>query len=99
MGPISRWAVDKPKTAILAWLAMAAGIFFLAANFGGQYNNSFSLPNTESAEAQELLEQELAIPRLGRTEEIADTCTFLASERAAYVTGQTLHVSGGYYMP
>ena len=57
MGPVSRWAVNKPKTAILAWLAMAAGIFFLAANFGGQYNNSFSLPNTESAEAQELLEQ------------------------------------------
>lgn len=57
MGPISRWAVHKPKSAILAWLIMAAAIFALAATAGGTYNNSFSLPDTESATAQELLEQ------------------------------------------
>ncbi len=57
MGPISRWAVTKPKTAILAWVLFAATIVGLAASFGGTYNNSFSLPDTESAEAQELLEQ------------------------------------------
>lgn len=57
MGPISRWAVNKPKSAILAWVVMAVAIFGLAAGFGGTYNNSFSLPDTESATAQELLEQ------------------------------------------
>ncbi len=57
MGPISRWAVQKPKSAIVAWLIMAAAIFALAATAGGTYNNSFSLPDTESATAQDLLEQ------------------------------------------
>ena len=57
MGPISRWAVLKPKSAILAWVLMAAGIFALAGALGGTYNNSFSLPDTESATAQELLGQ------------------------------------------
>ena len=57
MGPLSRWAVNHPKTAILTWIGCAAAIVIAAANFGGQFNNSFSLPDTESAKAQELLEQ------------------------------------------
>ena len=57
MGPISRWAVNKPKSAILAWVLMAAAIFALAAGLGGTYNNSFSLPDTESSRAQDLLQQ------------------------------------------
>jgi RND superfamily putative drug exporter len=36
---------------------LAAAIVGLAGAFGGSYNNSFSLPDTESASAQELLEQ------------------------------------------
>lgn len=57
MGPISRWAVRKPKSAIVAWVIMAAAIFALAGSLGGTYNNSFSLPDTESSTAQELLGQ------------------------------------------
>jgi NAD(P)-dependent dehydrogenase (short-subunit alcohol dehydrogenase family) len=36
---------------------------------------------------------------LGNPDEIAKACTYLASEDAGYVTGQTLHVNGGrgYY--
>ncbi len=39
-----------------------------------------------------------AIPtgRLGRPQEIADATAFLASERAAYITGVALQVDGGY---
>lgn len=55
MGPISRWAVNKPKSAILAWLIMAIVIGVFAAKFAGTYNDSFSLPDTESTHAQELL--------------------------------------------
>jgi 3-oxoacyl-[acyl-carrier protein] reductase len=36
--------------------------------------------------------------RLGKPEEIASTVAFLASESAAYVTGETIHVNGGMYM-
>ena len=36
--------------------------------------------------------------RLGAGEDIAAACVYLASEEAAYVTGQTLHVNGGMAM-
>ena len=41
-----------------------------------------------------------AIPfrRLGRPEEVADACLFFASDRARFVTGQVLSVSGGLTM-
>jgi 3-oxoacyl-[acyl-carrier protein] reductase len=35
---------------------------------------------------------------LGKGEDIGAACVFLASEEAAYVTGQTLHVNGGMAM-
>jgi 3-oxoacyl-[acyl-carrier protein] reductase len=36
--------------------------------------------------------------RFGRVEEIAAAVVYLASDGAAYVTGNTLHVNGGMYM-
>lgn len=36
--------------------------------------------------------------RLGRPDDIGSACVYLASEEAAYVTGQTLHVNGGMAM-
>jgi 3-oxoacyl-[acyl-carrier protein] reductase len=36
--------------------------------------------------------------RLGSGQEVAAACVYLASEEAAYVTGQTLHVNGGMAM-
>jgi len=36
--------------------------------------------------------------RLGSGDDIAAACVYLASEEAAYVTGQTLHVNGGMAM-
>jgi 3-oxoacyl-[acyl-carrier protein] reductase len=36
--------------------------------------------------------------RLGRSDDIAAAVVYLASEEAAYVTGQTLHVNGGMAM-
>ena len=34
--------------------------------------------------------------RFGRVEELVGACVFLASDASAYITGQTLHVDGGF---
>jgi NAD(P)-dependent dehydrogenase (short-subunit alcohol dehydrogenase family) len=39
------------------------------------------------------------IRRIGRPEDVANLAVFLASDRAAHVTGQLVSVSGGSYMP
>lgn len=41
---------------------------------------------------------QIPLNRLGRTEEIAHAVAFLASPRAGYITGETLHVNGGMFM-
>jgi 3-oxoacyl-[acyl-carrier protein] reductase len=37
--------------------------------------------------------------RIGKVEDIASAVSFLASEQAGYITGETLNVNGGMYMP
>jgi 3-oxoacyl-[acyl-carrier protein] reductase len=46
---------------------------------------------------RENAERTTPIPRIGRVEDIADTIAFLVSERASYITGETVHVTGGRY--
>jgi 3-oxoacyl-[acyl-carrier protein] reductase len=45
------------------------------------------------------LETQIALGRLGEPADIANAVAFLASPAADYVTGETLHVNGGMYMP
>jgi 3-oxoacyl-[acyl-carrier protein] reductase len=52
-----------------------------------------------SSDQREGLLGQIALGRLGDAADIAHAVAFLASPQAAYVTGETLHVNGGMYMP
>ncbi|WP_068774591.1 3-oxoacyl-[acyl-carrier-protein] reductase [Paenibacillus sp. FJAT-26967] len=49
-------------------------------------------------EQKAALLQQIPLGKLGKPEDIAMIVRFLASEEAAYMTGQTIHVDGGMYM-
>ena len=50
-------------------------------------------------EAKNGLIGQIALGRLGEPVDIARAVAFLAGPAAAYLTGETLHVNGGMYMP
>jgi len=52
-----------------------------------------------SDEQRAALLTRVPLGRLGMPEEIAAAVLFLVSPQAAYITGETLHVNGGMYMP
>jgi 3-oxoacyl-[acyl-carrier protein] reductase len=47
---------------------------------------------------KESIFKDIPANRLGDPKEIAATVGFLASDEAAYITGETIHVNGGMYM-
>ena len=59
-----------------------------------------SSPMTDalSEQQREAILGRIPAARLGSGDEVAAACVYLASEEAAYVTGQTLHVNGGMAM-
>jgi len=50
-------------------------------------------------DARNALLGQIALGHLGEATDIAKAVGFLASPSAAYITGETLHVNGGMYMP
>ncbi len=50
-------------------------------------------------EQRQSLASQIPLGRLGSAEEVAAAVAFLASPAAAYITGETIHVNGGMYMP
>ena len=51
-----------------------------------------------SDKAKEAMLSIVPLQRAGTPSDVADAITFLASDQAAYITGQVLHVTGGMYM-
>ncbi len=49
--------------------------------------------------AKDAMLGQIALGRLGEPVDIANAVAFLASPSASYITGETLHVNGGMYMP
>jgi 3-oxoacyl-[acyl-carrier protein] reductase len=51
----------------------------------------------EWEEKEEAIVSATPLKRKGTPEEIAELCSFLASERASFITGQVIHANGGTY--
>ena len=51
-----------------------------------------------SDDQQNSLKASIPLGRLGSPEDVANAVVFLASPKAGYVTGTTLHVNGGLYL-
>ena len=49
--------------------------------------------------AKDAMLGQIALGRLGEPADIARAVAFLAGPNASYITGETLHVNGGIYMP
>ncbi|HGZ5933324.1 TPA: 3-oxoacyl-[acyl-carrier-protein] reductase [Staphylococcus aureus] len=61
----------------------------------------FIVSDMTDALSDELKEQmltQIPLARFGQDTDIANTVAFLASDKAKYITGQTIHVNGGMYM-
>lgn len=50
-------------------------------------------------EQRDALITQIPLSKLGNPDDIANAVAFLAGSDASYITGETLHVNGGMYMP
>ena len=57
------------------------------------------MTRTLSDEQRGALTSQVPMARLGAVDDIAAAVLFLCSPGASYITGETLHVNGGMYMP
>ena len=51
-----------------------------------------------SEEIRKKMSDQVALNRLGDPQDIANAVSFLASDKASYITGTVIHVNGGLYM-
>jgi 3-oxoacyl-[acyl-carrier protein] reductase len=49
-------------------------------------------------ELRQSILQGIPMKRFGKVEEVAASVVFLCTEEAAYITGQVIHINGGYFM-
>jgi 3-oxoacyl-[acyl-carrier protein] reductase len=61
--------------------------------------NDTDMTRSLPEDARNALLGQIALGRLGEAQDIANAVAFLAGPQASYITGETLHVNGGMYMP
>lgn len=63
----------------------------------GAINTKFSRVLSESDDTKEEILRHLMIKRFGEPEDISGIVSFLSSDEASYITGETMCVTGGFY--
>ena len=48
---------------------------------------------------KEQISKNIPVNKMGKAEDIAYAVSFLASDKASYITGETINVNGGLFMP
>ncbi len=94
-----------------AYAAAKAGVIGLTRSLAKEYGPSgirvnaiapgvieTDMLSSFSHEERRALAEETPLGRLGRPEDVAELCAFLASDRAAFITGQTISVDGGFIL-
>lgn len=97
-GP-GKWMGADYAASKAALISVTKSLAFEAARFGIRVNavSPGFIETDMTAVLDETRRENLGIPmqRLGQPEEVASSVSFLLSDRAAYMTGQVLHVDGG----
>ena len=62
------------------------------------YIEGGGLMKTLSDKMADRIMADIPVGRLGRPEDITGAINYLISDSAAYITGQTININGGYYM-
>ena len=79
-------------------LAQEMAAYGLTANVVAPGFTDTDMTQALTDKQRETVMQMIPMRRIAGPAEIAGAVTFLASDMAAYITGQTLHVNGGMYM-
>jgi 3-oxoacyl-[acyl-carrier protein] reductase len=82
-------------TAVLAKELAPRKIRVNAVNPGMVVTEGVKAAGFENGDMRKWIESVTPLGRVGKAEEIASVVAFLASDGASYVTGETLHVTGG----
>jgi putative drug exporter of the RND superfamily len=56
LSSLARWCVRRRRLVVLFWVAAVIVVTLISRSVGSEYSNSFSLPNTQSTEAIQLLQ-------------------------------------------
>lgn len=100
LGSAGQSAYSATKGAIMSFTKSAAkelapmGIRVNAVAPGIVKTERFAELYEESGDKIDARIQKIALGRLGTPEDVADACSFLASDRASYISGQILGVDG-----
>jgi RND superfamily putative drug exporter len=85
MRALATWSFRHRKLVLAGWLVVVAGIFMSSLAAGTRYSSSFSLPNTDSTKALNLLQAD-APAQSGDTEQVV-----VASASGATLTTPAVH--------